>query len=301
MNTKQEYKTSSDSLEQEMYLCCRRILSSCHSPSGVDEPFVYLLCNDGSLQICQGKKNFLTGHFCEQAVSLCWNLRDLPVCVPSGYGPTSAIVVSKRLALRLRAVLDLPLTSVAYSVDQGNQDPRTEEGGASLDLESKPVTKAIEPSTSPFTKFTTSDHEKCMKIYHTAFRVALGWKFDPDDVAYYVLMKSVEKWDDIDWPISFAWSTARRYCWSLHCRAKSRRFHEHYEESHHTYGPSFSDFLHEILNLEDSLDSWLLCCKLLTELPMKDITRLTNHFSQRQYSETYYRLRMHAAIKSLDL
>ena len=309
MNSKRLVAPTNDPPVQDLFNCCRQILTACHSPDGIDDSFVYLLCNDGSLQLGLGKKKFLTGHFGQQADSLGWKLSDLPVCIPKGYGPASAVIVDKRTALGLRSTLHLALASIADAFDAGHlpeqpndvSDPVTKDSSLYDKRTDKSSKDPLENMGNPFAGFTTVDQEKCIRIYASAYKAAQRWPFDPDEIAHYALAKALAKFSEIYAPASFGWRTASRYCWSLSNRAKSRPLHDSYEESARTYGPDFDELLGPILQLQDPLDSWLLCSKMLTDLPMKEITRLTNFFSPRYRSESYYRQRMHAAIETLDL
>lgn len=302
MKTKPLVAVNNHCLEQGIYDCCRSILDSFHSLDATDASFVYLLCNDGSLQIAQGKRRFLSSHFCEQAGSLGWRLCDLQIRIPDGYGPTSGIAVDKRTGLWLRSMLSPGLESIAHTVDKGRSPHRPPVADSNKLAFASNASIAVGKQThSPQRNFSDTETDKYQEIYASAYKAALRWKFDPGEVAHYVLMKAIDKLEQIRVPRSFAWRTASRYCCSLACRAKSRPAHMSFEETARTYGPSYSEYLGSIMELKDPLASWLLCSKLFTDLSINEITQLTNHFSPQKYSASYYRMRMHAAIKSLDL
>ena len=281
-------------IEAEMYSYVRAALRYFHQEELTHDHFVYLLCDDGSLQITKGGEQFLTRHFCEQREPLGWKLRHLPVklgCIE--HLPSSAIAVTKSTALELQRIFDGSLQSVASVTD-----PTMDES-----LQPIPNPRSLSEDCSvcnSHERFTVPQqmNEQCRDIYSGAFQAALRWrKVDPYDIAQEAVLESLPKLQKIRSPKAFGWTLGNTLC-KRYYRIKCLRIeHEYFDNASDPSIEGFEELVRNILDIKDTLDAWLLTVKLTTGITMETLTHLANHWTKSDYSVSYYRLRMHSALE----
>ncbi len=283
-------------IEAEMYSYVRAALRYFHQEELTHDHFVYLLCDDGSLQITKGGEQFLTRHFCEQREPLGWKLRHLPVELDcSEHLPSSAIAVTKSTALELQRVFDASLQSVASITDPTMDDSFPPIANPRSSNEDCSAYNSHERFTLP-----EQMNEKCSDIHSGAFQAALRWRnIDPNEIAQEAVVESLPKLHTIRWPKAFGWYLGNKLCQRYYRIRCLRGEQEYFDNARDQTIEGFEELVRDMLDIRDTLDAWLLTVKFTTEITMKTLTRLANYWTKSNYSVSYYRLRMHRALKSL--
>jgi len=90
------------------------MFQAAHDPNLMNDHFVYLLTDNGQLIVAKGKKQFLKSHINDQLPPLEWTVGLLPIVFAPAFDLSgrTAIVTTKRLALKLREVASLILDEV---------------------------------------------------------------------------------------------------------------------------------------------------------------------------------------------